>query len=79
MEGRSTSSADLAVVGWLVLRPSSENVAIDLAAQVPDERGTIVEGTFSSIPDLAETMNYGWLQGSWLPGEGQVPFCRTRT
>ena len=43
-------------------------IAIDLAAQVPDERGTIVEGTFSSIPDLAETMNWGWLQGSWLPG-----------
>ena len=43
-------------------------IAIDLAAQVEDERGTIVEGTFSSIPDLAGTMNYGWLQGSWLPG-----------
>jgi uncharacterized protein len=43
-------------------------IAIDLAAQVDDERGTIVEGTFSSIPDLADTMSYGWLQGSWLPG-----------
>jgi fermentation-respiration switch protein FrsA (DUF1100 family) len=43
-------------------------VAIDLAAQVDDERGTIVEGTFSSIPDLADTMNYGWIQGAWLPG-----------
>ena len=42
-------------------------IAIDLAAQVEDERGTIVEGTFSSIPDVAETMKWGWLQGSWLP------------
>lgn len=42
-------------------------IAIDLAAQVDDERGTIVEGTFTSIPDLAGTMSYGWLQGSWLP------------
>ena len=43
-------------------------IAIDLAAKVDDERGTIVEGTFSSIADLAETMKWGWLQGSWLPG-----------
>ncbi|MBC7467989.1 MAG: alpha/beta fold hydrolase [Ramlibacter sp.] len=43
-------------------------IAIDLAAQVDDESGTIVEGTFSSIPDLADTMTWGWLQGSWLPG-----------
>jgi hypothetical protein len=43
-------------------------IAIDLAAQVDDERGTIVEGTFSSLPDVAETMKWGWLQGSWVPG-----------
>ncbi len=43
-------------------------IAIDLASQVDDERGIIVEGTFSSMPDLADTMSYGWLQGSWLPG-----------
>ena len=43
-------------------------IAIDLAAKVDDERGTIVEGTFTSIADLAETMQWGWLQGSWLPG-----------
>jgi fermentation-respiration switch protein FrsA (DUF1100 family) len=43
-------------------------IAIDLASQVEDERGTIVEGTFTSIPDLAGTMKWGWLQGSWLPG-----------
>jgi alpha-beta hydrolase superfamily lysophospholipase len=36
-------------------------VAIDLAAKVDDERGTIVEGTFTSIPDVASTMSWGWL------------------
>jgi alpha-beta hydrolase superfamily lysophospholipase len=36
-------------------------VAIDLAAKVDDERGTIVEGTFTSIPDVASTMKWGWL------------------
>jgi uncharacterized protein len=36
-------------------------IAIDLAAQVQDERGTIVEGTFTSIPDVAATMKWGWL------------------
>ena len=36
-------------------------IAIDLAAHVDDERGTIVEATFTSIPDLASTMKFGWL------------------
>jgi len=36
-------------------------IAIDLAARVTDERGTIVEGTFTSIPDVAGTMKWGWL------------------
>lgn len=36
-------------------------VAIDLAAKVHDERGTIVEGTFTSIPDVASSMKWGWL------------------
>ena len=36
-------------------------VAIDLAAQVGDESGTIVEGTFTSIPDVAGSMKWGWL------------------
>ena len=26
-----------------------------------DERGVIVEGTFTSIPDVASTMKWGWL------------------
>ncbi|WBY01495.1 alpha/beta fold hydrolase [Ramlibacter tataouinensis] len=36
-------------------------IAIDLAAQVDDEQGTIVEGTFTSIPDVASTFKWGWL------------------
>lgn len=36
-------------------------IAIDLAAHVTDERGTIVEGTFTSIADVASTMKWGWL------------------
>jgi alpha-beta hydrolase superfamily lysophospholipase len=36
-------------------------IAIDLAAKVDDEKGTIVEGTFTSIPDVASTMKWGWL------------------
>ena len=36
-------------------------IAIDLAARVEDEKGTIVEGTFTSIPDVASSMKWGWL------------------
>jgi alpha-beta hydrolase superfamily lysophospholipase len=36
-------------------------IAIDLAAGVEDEHGTIVEGTFTSIPDVASSMKWGWL------------------
>jgi uncharacterized protein len=36
-------------------------IAIELASQVQDEKGTIVEGTFTSIPDVASTMRWGWL------------------
>lgn len=36
-------------------------VAIDLASRVEDERGTIVEGTFTSIPDVASSFKWGWL------------------
>jgi alpha-beta hydrolase superfamily lysophospholipase len=36
-------------------------IAIDLAAKVDDEKGTIVEGTFTSIADVASTMKWGWL------------------
>ncbi len=36
-------------------------IAIHLAAAVPDEAGTIVEGTFTSIPDVVRGMAWGWL------------------
>lgn len=36
-------------------------IAIELASQVSDEQGTIVEGTFTSIPDVAAGMRWGWL------------------
>jgi uncharacterized protein len=41
-------------------------IAIELATRVSDERGTIVEGTFTSIPDVFSTMKWGWLPVSWL-------------
>ncbi|MEJ5991264.1 alpha/beta fold hydrolase [Ramlibacter sp. PS3R-8] len=36
-------------------------IAIDLASRVDDERGVIVEGTFTSISDVASSMKFGWL------------------
>ena len=36
-------------------------IAIDLASRVEDEQGVIVEGTFTSIPDVAGSMKWGWL------------------
>ncbi len=36
-------------------------IAIDLASQVKDESGTIVEGTFTSIPDVFGSFKWGWL------------------
>jgi alpha-beta hydrolase superfamily lysophospholipase len=41
-------------------------IAIDLASRVDDERGTIVEGTFTSIPDVVASMRWGWLPVGWL-------------
>ncbi|MEY2653195.1 MAG: hypothetical protein RLZZ524_222 [Pseudomonadota bacterium] len=36
-------------------------IAVALAAQVPDEAGVIVEGTFTSIPDVVSSFRWGWL------------------
>ena len=36
-------------------------VAVQLADQVRDQRGLILEGTFTSIPDVARSMKWGWL------------------
>ncbi|CAM3908246.1 Serine aminopeptidase S33 domain-containing protein [Paracidovorax anthurii] len=41
-------------------------IAIDLAAMVPDEKGTIVEGTFTNIPEVVATFKWGWLPVSGL-------------
>jgi len=36
-------------------------IAIALAEQVEDEAGTLVEGTFTSIPDVVSSFRWGWL------------------
>ena len=36
-------------------------IAIELAAQVGDETGTMVEGSFTSIPDVVSSYKWGWL------------------
>ena len=41
-------------------------IAIDLASHVQDERGTIVEGTFTNIADVVSTFRWGWLPVSAL-------------
>jgi uncharacterized protein len=41
-------------------------IAINLAAQVDDEAGTLVEGTFTSIPDVVSSFRWGWLPVSPL-------------
>jgi uncharacterized protein len=41
-------------------------IAIELATRVSDEKGTLVEGTFTSIPDVFSTLKWGWLPVGWL-------------
>jgi alpha-beta hydrolase superfamily lysophospholipase len=41
-------------------------IAIELAASVDDEAGTLVEGTFTSIADVVSTFKWGWLPVSLL-------------
>lgn len=36
-------------------------IAVGLAAEVDDEAGVIVEGSFTSLPDLVSTFRWGWL------------------
>jgi hypothetical protein len=36
-------------------------IAVDLAARAPDVAGLMVEGSFTSIPDLIGTFPWGWL------------------
>jgi uncharacterized protein len=41
-------------------------IAVRLASEVSDDAGLMVEGTFSSIPDVVSTMRWGWLPVSPL-------------
>ncbi|WP_422843389.1 alpha/beta hydrolase [Acidovorax sp. M2(2025)] len=41
-------------------------IAIDLASKVDDEQGTMVEGTFTSVPEVVSTFKWGWLPVSAL-------------
>ncbi|MFG6412838.1 alpha/beta hydrolase [Roseateles sp. DC23W] len=41
-------------------------IAVDLASRVGDEAGLIVEGSFTSIPDVVSTFRWGWLPVSPL-------------
>lgn len=41
-------------------------IAIDLAREVRDEQGVMVEGTFTSIADVLSTFKWGWLPVSAL-------------
>ncbi|RGE45072.1 alpha/beta fold hydrolase [Comamonas testosteroni] len=41
-------------------------IAIDLARSVKDEKGVMVESTFTSIPDVFDSMRWGWLPVDWL-------------
>jgi uncharacterized protein len=41
-------------------------IAIELATRVDDESGTLVEGTFTSIPDVFSTLRWGWLPVGWM-------------
>ena len=36
-------------------------IAVQLATEVADAKGLIVEGTFTSIPEVFQTMKWGWL------------------
>ncbi|MEQ1805507.1 MAG: alpha/beta fold hydrolase [Burkholderiaceae bacterium] len=36
-------------------------IAVQLATEVNDSKGLIVEGTFTSIPDVFQSMRWGWL------------------
>jgi alpha-beta hydrolase superfamily lysophospholipase len=41
-------------------------IGVNLASQVGDEAGLIVEGSFTSIPDVVSTFRWGWLPVSPL-------------
>ncbi|MEO8280219.1 MAG: alpha/beta fold hydrolase [Ideonella sp.] len=75
------SAIEDALAGWEWLRrehPKQDRyifghslggaIAVSLAVRTPDERGLIVEGTFTSIADVFKTFRWGWLPLSGLIG-----------
>jgi uncharacterized protein len=41
-------------------------IAVQLSANVKDDAGLLLEGTFSSIPDVVKASKWGWLPVDWL-------------
>jgi len=41
-------------------------IAVQLSAEVTDDAGLMLEGTFSSIPHVVEASKWGWLPVDWL-------------
>ncbi len=41
-------------------------IAVQLSANVTDDAGLLLEGTFSSIPDVVNASRWGWLPVGWL-------------
>jgi uncharacterized protein len=41
-------------------------IAVQLAHEVSDEAGLIVEGTFTSIPDVFQSLRWGWVPITWM-------------
>ncbi len=41
-------------------------IAVQLSANVTDDAGLLLEGTFSSIPDVVRSSRWGWLPVDWL-------------
>jgi len=41
-------------------------IGVHLASEIEDANGLIVEGTFTSIPEVFQTMKWGWLPLQWL-------------
>jgi len=41
-------------------------VAVRLAQEMPDEAGLIVEGGFTSVPDVFRSFSWGWVPIAWM-------------
>ncbi|XVJ68687.1 MAG: alpha/beta fold hydrolase [Rhizobacter sp.] len=41
-------------------------IAVQLSVNVKDDAGLLLEGTFSSIPDVVKASKWGWLPVDWL-------------